>query len=124
MFRVAAALTIIALLYPLAAFFGGGEYAIGSFITVASITVSATFFIGLPAFLFFRRRAWFSWWQFMLGGAAIGFCCAIPFLAGSLGMFLYIVPFFSFVGAVHGLLFWLLAIWRNIGLTQHSSGMR
>jgi hypothetical protein len=112
------------LLYPLAAFLSGGKYATGGFITVAGVTVLATLIIGLPTFLFFRRRAWFSWWQLTLGGAAIGFCCAVPFLAGGLGMFMYIVPFFSIVGAVHGLLFWLLAIWNNTCLTRHSSGTR
>ena len=109
--RVIVAFAVTALIYPLIALLGGGQHAVGGFIAVAGFTVPAVILIGLPAFLLFRRKLWFSWWQFTVSGAAIGLFFSVLFLGIGLG--LYTALPLSIIGAVHGLLFWFLAIWKN-----------
>ena len=122
MIRVTATFVAISLLYPLFAFFSGGEFAVGGFLAVASFTIPAALILGFPAFLFFRKHGWLSWRHLTVGGATIGLVCALPFVVGGASMFAQVCLSFTAIGVAHGLLFWLLGIWRNQCLTSRSRG--
>jgi hypothetical protein len=116
--RVAATFAFLALVYPLIAFVTGGEFDVGGLFVLAGVTTTATVILGVPAFVLFFRRGWLSWWQFAFGGAIIGLLCAIPFAVGGAAVARALAPGFLAFGALHGLLFWALAIWRNLRLTR------
>ncbi len=75
-------------------------------------------FLGLPVLALLLWRGWRSWWQFGLGGAVIGAACVLPFAAGGPLLLLFLVPNFIAIGAVHGLAFWVLGVWRNGSLER------
>ena len=114
----------IALLYPVAALIGGGKLAIGGFIAVASITLPVTFIIGMPVYLFLKRRNWLSWKILAMGGGLIGIFSSLPLLVFAGPDYIQIIIICYCIGAGHGLIFWLLAIWRNKGITNTSTAMQ
>ncbi len=74
------------------------------------------FVVGYPLLFFCCKRGWWEVWQTCLLGVIAGVLCALPFANGSFGIqFLLLV--FIIAGAALGLLFWLIAIWRNEDLT-------
>lgn len=122
MARVVAAFVIVPLLYPLSILLVSGEEGWAGAIWAASFTIPITVVIGIPLFFIFRKKAWWRWWQFALGGVLAGLVASLPPLlnsweAAALFAF-YFVPF----GLAHSVVFWLIAVWRNIGLTQRSTG--
>jgi len=77
--------------------------------------------LGVPLFVAFLRRGWLSWWASVLGGALVG-------IGGAAGLTLVIgnhesdwvlekLAVTTFVGAVAGMAFWLIAVFRNSALT-------
>ena len=120
--RVAATFTFLVLVYPLIAFVMGGEFGVGGAFAVAAVIAAATVILGVPAFVLFFRRGWLSWWQFAFGGAIIGLFCTIPFAVGGAAVVGALAPGFLALGALHGLLFWALAVWRNLGLHRRPTG--
>jgi len=120
--RVVLAFTCVALAFPLIVFVAGGNHADGGALTVAGVTTSATLVCGVPAYCLFLRCGWVSWWQFAFGGALIGLLCSIPFAVGGSALVAALAPTFLALGALHGVLFWVLTIWRNAGLMRRSTG--
>jgi hypothetical protein len=120
--RVILAFVVIPLLYPLSGLVSGDQQGIAGAIWIASFTIPATVVIGIPLFVLFRRRAWFQWWHFLVGGLVIGLACALPFLFRGWEIAALFAPYFAVFGLLHGAAFWLLAIWRNTGLTSRSTG--
>jgi hypothetical protein len=114
MFRTIAGFLVVALAYPAYAWINGD---LVSAFWVLWVTIPATL-IGIALFALFRARRWFAWWQFALGGALLGVLGAIPFLPRGA---VFLLPAFAAIGAAHGLLFWLVAIAGNSGLTSRST---
>jgi hypothetical protein len=121
MTRVVATFAFFTLVYPLAAFVAGNALGFGGALAVAGITTLGMLGCGVPAFLLVRRRGWLEWWQLAFGGALIGLVCTLPFAVGGAALVGALAPAFFALGVLHGLLFWVLAIWRNTGLPRRST---
>jgi hypothetical protein len=121
MTRVVATFAFFTLAYPLAALVAGDTLGVGGALAVAGITMLAMLVCGVPAFFLFLRRGWLGWWQFAFGGALIGLLCTLPFAVGGAALVGALAPAFFALGVLHGLLFWVLAIWRNTGLPRRST---
>ena len=80
--------------------------------------------LGVPAFVFCYRRGWLEWWQMVLGGALVGLVCALPFAVGGTVLAAALAPAFFALGLLLGLLFWLLALWRNNRLVRRPADAR
>ena len=124
MTRVVATFAFFTLVYPLAALVAGDKLGFGGALTVAGITTLAMLVCGVPAFFLFLRRGWLAWWQFAIGGALIGLVCTVPFAVGGAALVGALAPAFFALGFLHGLLFWVLAIWHNTGLTRRPTPTR
>ncbi len=117
MFRVISAFVLVAFGLPLVAFFGGGVDPVQSMLIIGIFTVPATT-IGWPIFQALRRCGQLTALNCALSSAALGFVCAAPFALTHARLLAFVVPAFSAIGALHGLVFWLLAVWRNRNLTN------
>lgn len=112
--RLYAALLIVALTLPALMFLAGIEKGMFAAPIVAAFTFSACLLFGLPLALWFIRRGWLSAWQAGLAGAGVGALIgALIALDRSSAPLMEILPGMSGIGAIHGLLFWLLAIFHN-----------
>ena len=85
-------------------------------LTVGATGVGALVVLGIPAFVAFRRRGWLAWWQFAIGGAALGLACAVPLALTGTAFAAALAPAFAALGMLHALAFWVLAVWRNKAL--------
>lgn len=111
--RVWFAFLFCALAYPLIVLSAGKVGATAGSVIVGAFTAIACL-IGIPMLSWYRRRGWFSWWHFALGGFLIGLIVSLPFLgSGSFTYYLSIAPIFGALGAGHAFLFWGLAIFKN-----------
>lgn len=115
--RVVATFAFLVLSHLVFAFAMHGDFGVAGTLTVAAVGVAAILVLGIPAFLLLRRRSWFRAWQFVAGGAVLGLLCTIPFATGGVTVAASLAPLFVAIGALHGLIFWFLAIWRNAALT-------
>lgn len=126
MARVVAAFVLVPLVVPLlllaASDRDGVPAALAAWSTV--YTYGLTLGFGLPLLFVFRRNGWWRWWQFALGGIFAGVAWSLTALSNgwshwSTAAFfsMYCIP----LGLVHGLLFWLVAVWRNTGLTRRDA---
>jgi hypothetical protein len=118
--RVAATFAFLALAHAVFAFAMRGHFGAAGSLTVAAVGIGAVLVVGIPAFLLLRRRGWLAWWQLGAGGAAVGLACAVPFAAAGTVLAGAIAPAFAALGMLHGLAFWLLAVWRNAALARVS----
>ncbi|MDP1526977.1 MAG: hypothetical protein Q8M20_14275 [Rhodocyclaceae bacterium] len=72
--------------------------------------------VGYPLLFLCCKRGWWKIWQTCFLGMIGGMICTLPFTNGPFGIqFLLLV--FVIAGAALGMLFWLIAIWRNVDLT-------
>jgi len=111
--RVWFAFLVCALAYPLIVLSEGKVGAIAGSIIIGAFTVIACL-IGIPMLSWYRRRDWFNWWHFALGGCLIGLILSLLFLgSGSFTYYLSIAPIFGALGAGHAFIFWALAIFKN-----------
>jgi hypothetical protein len=72
--------------------------------------------IGFPVLKHCCKHSLWEAWRFMLLGMLCGGLGALPFAGGPF-TFGFLLLIFLLAGAVFGLLFWLVAIWRNDDLT-------
>lgn len=122
--RPFSAFIFIALLYPAVAFISDGKHSIGGLIAAASITLPATFMIGMPVFLFLKHRNWLSCKPLAVGGGSIGILCSLPVLSFAGHDHIKVILTCCCIGAAHGIIFWFLAIWRNKNITNTSTTKR
>jgi hypothetical protein len=122
--RVAAAFALLALAHALFAFAMRGHFGTAGSLTVGAVGVGAVLVVGIPAFLFVRRRGWLTWWQLGAGGALLGLGCTLPFAVAGAVVAGAIAPAFAALGMLHGLAFWLLAVWRNPALAPPAGTLR
>lgn len=115
--RVVAAFVIVPLLYPLSVLLVAGDRGMAGAAWVASFAIPITVVAGVPLFLLFRRKAWWRWWQFALGGMLVGAISSLLALLNSWEASAFFALYFIPFGLAHGVAFWLIAVWRNIGLT-------
>jgi hypothetical protein len=115
MIRVFSAFIVVAFGLPLLAFFGGGVDPVQSLLIIGMFTVPATA-IGAPVFQALRQRGQLTALNCALSSAALGLVCAAPFALTHARLVAFVVPAFSAIGALHGLVFWLIAVWRNRSL--------
>ena len=106
---------------------GGGLAAVSDLrfqaLWYALFAYTASIVLALPALLVAWWKGWLSWWHATLFGGIIGTLVLIPaFLPTLLDDRLHLhnrlsqlwsLRELTLVGAMHGLLFWLLALWRN-----------
>jgi len=110
---------VCALIYPCIALLGGGAHAIGGAFAVATITVPITLLAGVPLFLFLRNRGWLGLWKTVGAGAAAGILASTPFAFTDWYKFtdwyafIFVASYFVPVGAMHALIFWFVAVYRN-----------
>ena len=57
-------------------------------------------------------------------GALVGLVCPLPFAVGGIVLAAALAPAFFALGLLLGLLFWLLALWRNNGLVRRPADAR
>lgn len=72
--------------------------------------------LGYPVLYLCCKRRWWAFWQTTLMGVVAGVFCTLPFIGGKFS-FGFLMLIFVLAGAGFGMLFWLMAIWRNDGLT-------
>jgi hypothetical protein len=111
MLRTGVAFVVVTVTLPLVAWVCGGDEPLRNLAIVASFTASASA-VGVPVYVWFRRRGWLSWWQAVLAGGVIGLACALPFAFRDPRFLVFAVPVFVNIGAIHGWLFWAIALWR------------
>lgn len=76
--------------------------------------------LGFPLLNLCCKRRWWAVWQTGLLGIVGGLLVALPYAGGTFRSdFLFLL--FVVAGAVLGVLFWLIAIWRNTDLTCQRS---
>jgi hypothetical protein len=77
----------------------------------AAFTYGAAAILGAPLFALFSRLRWSRWWQYLLGGAAIGLAIVLPFAVMTPeDVTIAPVGLVTALGAASALAFWLLAI--------------
>ena len=121
--RVVATFAAFAVVYPLLALAMRGAFGTAGALTVAGVTIAATLAFGVPAFVVLCRHGWLGWWQCACGGAGVGLLCALPFFFFGSALVGALVPTFVVLGAIHGALFWVFAVWRNARLRERCAGL-
>jgi hypothetical protein len=112
--RTIVAAVVTALLLPLAAGLGVGGARWRDFAVVAAFTIPATL-AGILACRRLRCSGSLTWWTAGAAGAVIGFACALPFGFRDPALLAFTVPVFANIGAIHGLVYWVLAAWQPRG---------
>lgn len=79
-------------------------------------TFAGVLLLGLPALQLCCQRGWWQIWRLMAIGALGGALASLPFAGGNF-VFNFLALIFVLTGALLGLLFWCMAIWRNNDLT-------
>lgn len=70
-------------------------------------------------FLFLRNRGWLGLWKTVGAGAAAGILASTPFAFTDWYKFtdwyafIFVASYFVPVGAMHALIFWFVAVYRN-----------
>lgn len=82
----------------------------------ALFVFGGVFAVGYPLLYLCCKRGWWKIWQTTLLGIVGGILCTLPFANGSFG-FQFLLLVFGIAGTALGLLFWVIAIWRNDNLT-------
>lgn len=116
MWRVVLGFVICSIAYPLVVLSFPNPGAAAGASLVAFFTVSGAVVVGVPLFMWFKKRGWLKWWHSLLGGAVAGVVVSLPFIASGWLGFLYFAAIFSGIGALHALVFWLIAVYRNRAL--------
>ena len=115
--RVVATFALFVLAHLVFAFAMHRDFGATGTLTIAAVGVAAILVLGVPAFVLLQRRSWLRVWQVAAGGAILGLLCTFPFAAAGLTVAASLAPLFVALGALHGLIFWFLAVWRNRSLT-------
>ena len=110
--RLYTTLVFVALAFPLGILATTREFAPA--VIVGTFTVGAPLLVRLPLALMFVPNGWLKLWQAVGVGATAGLLSTGPFILGEgpAQAVRFVAPFCA-IGAVHGLAFWLLAIFRN-----------
>lgn len=117
MLRVVLAFLLAVSVFPVIILFSGAHDAWQGALRVASVTAISVLGPGVPGFIYFRCRGWWRPWQFVGGGVLGGLLGGVVFLKTDATNFGFLLAVFVAAGAVHALLFWFVAVWRNPGLT-------
>jgi hypothetical protein len=117
MARVMLAFVLVVAGFPVIILLSGAHDAWLGALRVASVTAISVLGPGVPGFIYFRCRGWWRPWQFVAGGVLGGLLSAFVFLDTGAANFGFLVTLFAGAGALHALLFWFVAVWRNPGLT-------
>lgn len=115
--RIALAFAVAVFAFPLFILLSGTPDAWGGALRVGSVTAAGVLGLGIPAFFLYRCRGWWQPWRFVIGGGLGGALCALVFLKTDAANFLVFGVVFAAGGAIHALLFWFVAAWRNPELT-------
>jgi hypothetical protein len=101
--------TYLAVAYPLS---GERDWqsVLGSFFVIYFISAAATALVGVPAFLVLSKFDLVTWWSALSGGALVGILAKVTVTSNYLGD-IQSLSRFAMLGAVAGLLFWL--VWRT-----------
>jgi hypothetical protein len=114
MWRVVLGFLVCGLAYPLVVLTQGGGHVQEAATLIAAIALLALLLIGLPIVILCFFKRWFRLWQFVLAGAFTALLVGTPFLRSTPPFWLFL----AVVGSAHGLLFWLVAIYRNRSLVS------
>lgn len=125
-FRILLAFILAPAVYPLGAYLyslvqspvESSVASFAAFVVPASFTYPTACLLGLPVFLLFRRLRWRRWWQYALGGAAVGAIFAFAVAGSSFpfgndrSLLLMVFPFAG-IGFASALVFWLILNLRS-----------
>ncbi len=101
--------TYIAFAYPLSSE-RDLQSVLGSFFVAYFFSVTATAFVGLPAYLALSKFHLVTWWSALSGGALAGIFAKVTLTTNHLSDIQSLLRF-AMLGAVAGLVFWL--VWRK-----------
>ncbi|HZV53849.1 MAG TPA: hypothetical protein VFF82_02825 [Rhodocyclaceae bacterium] len=116
--RVALAFAVAVFAFPLFILLSGIPDAWGGALRVGSATSVGVLGLGIPAFFLFRCLGWWQPWRFVVGGSLGGVLYALTFLKTDAANLIVFAIVFAAGGAIHALLFWFVAAWRNPQLTR------
>jgi hypothetical protein len=122
--RLYLSLIVVALAYPAGILLFAEQWAFGGAMLVGTFTVGVTVLVGVPSVAWCVRRGWFAPWHAALGGSVAGLLCSILFLSGGISEMVGAAGSFVAVGAVHGLAFWVLALWGNTRIRHLEHGAK
>jgi hypothetical protein len=106
--------------------FPGATFMLSGFGSLLAYPVALV--LGAPVFMVLRAKGWLDWWQVGVGSLFVGLTGAVvlPFAIPpgrphweTVASFL---PICCGVGVLAGLVFWVIAIWRNHALTAGTTG--
>jgi hypothetical protein len=93
---------------------------------IAIFAYAVTLLLGLPTFLWFRKRRWLALWHFAIGGAVLGLAPLTFFagLGGPLALSFVAAQALGFagIGLTSACAFWAIGIWRNSQICESHSG--
>jgi hypothetical protein len=115
--RAIAAFLAVALAFPASVILLDLHHALGGMLMVGAILFGCVLALGFPTLILFCKRQWWELWRFVLGGAAGGALCALPFVGGVTFAPVYLFVLFMIAGVAFAGVFWLSGIWRNDNLT-------
>lgn len=118
MLRLTLAAVVVTLVAPALALLGGHRAGSQGALQLAGFTLLALVIVGLPLLALLLRRGWRSWRHFALAGGVLGAVCIVPFVGDELLLLLFLLPNFMVIGALHGLLFWMLGVAGNRDLSR------
>lgn len=85
------------------------------------VTAFGTLFLGLPMYRYYRHRGWLRLHQFVLGGGSLGLVISLLVLFDGGRATIQAGAIFVPMGAIHGLVFWIVGVWNNPIFTQHAT---
>jgi hypothetical protein len=115
--RAVAAYLAVALAFPALILMLELHHALGGAAIVISVLLMVVLLLGLPTLILFCKLQWWEPWRFVLGGAAGGVLCALPFLAAPSFSPMSLIIIFALFGVCFSCIFWFTGIWRNDRLT-------
>lgn len=88
----------------------------------AGFSYAAAIILGVPTLLLFQAKKLFAWWYYVLGATLIALIPAVLNTSGrDANDQLRIFGSFLAIGAVSGLVFWIIGIWKSNPKTNESS---
>lgn len=117
MLRIAAAFLVAPGAYPVAATLHAlathSDYYLVAGPTIAMFTYSTALVLGLPVYILYRAWGLCRWWQYVLGGGAIGAVVAVSFMLLGNSNWRDFLLVASLAGALSGLVFWFIGVWKS-----------
>lgn len=80
--------------------------------------------LGVPFLIYVNPEQRPTFWETVSAGGCIGIICALPLVLATGPFVVVFVAYFLPMGMAHGVVFWLVAVWRNRALPIRAIGKR